>query len=278
MRDFENAIGNVIRNAAMQAENLPKSSKDYLRDGLLHCGECGMPKQCRIMLMGRVAAVRCMCQCEEKAYQEERERAADMDRMMRANRIRSKGIQDENVREYTFANSEPSKTLDKCHRYVERWKEMLEHGQGLLFWGGVGAGKTYAAACIANALIDRGVPAMVTSFPKILNSGFDKSDIVQEMKKFDLVVLDDFGVERKTEYSLEVMQLVLDERYKTGKPLIITTNLNVGEFKNPKDLESSRMFDRINEMCVPVHFEGGSRREKKAEDKMRFVREIFVDG
>lgn len=277
MRKFENAIGSVLRNAATKAERLPKGENDFQKEGLLHCGECGMPKQCRVKLLNNTVKVRCMCQCEEKAYQEERKRAAAIERMMRSQQMRTQGMQDENVKKYTFDNAEPSKTLDKCRRYVERWSDMLRHGQGLLFWGGVGTGKTYAAACIANALIDRGVPAMVTSFPKILNAGFDKSEIVRGMQRFDLVVLDDFGVERGTEYSAEIMQFVLDERYKSGKPLIITTNLNAQELKNPKTLSFARMFDRINEMCAPVYFGGESKRKKKAEDRMRFAREVFAD-
>lgn len=152
---------------------------------------------------------------------------------------------------------------------------MLEHNNGLLFWGNVGTGKTFAAACIANALIDNGVPALVTSFPRILNSGWDKTEIIGQMKEFPLLVIDDLGVERSSEYALEIVQMVVDERYKSGMPLIVTTNLTRQELESPKDMRFSRIYDRVLEMCVPVYFDGPSRRKKTADDKMRFAREVF---
>lgn len=278
MKSINNNLGGALQAVVSRAEVLPRNPDDYERNGLLYCGKCGGAKQYRIRLLGNSTIVRCMCQCEDAAYQEERRKDAERDLMVRAKQLRVDGIQAVDVRDYTFSHAERTKTLDKCWRYVERWPEMLEHGQGLLFWGDVGTGKTFAAACIANALIDRGVPCLVTSFPKILNTdGWDKSQIVREMQQFSLVVLDDFGVERQSNYGLEIMQFVLDERYKSGKPLIVTTNLSPREFESPGSLSFARMFDRIIEMCVPIRFEGVSRRKKKAAEKLKFAREAFGD-
>ena len=137
------------------------------------------------------------------------------------------------------------------------------------------SGKTFAAACIANALIDRGVPALVTSFPRILNGGWDKSEIISQMKRFPLMVIDDLGAERQSEYAQEIVYAVVDERYKTRKPLIVTTNLTLDEMNDPKSMDYKRIYSRIQEMCVPVYFKGGSRRVKIAEGKKDVVREIF---
>lgn len=50
--------------------------------------------------------------------------------------------------------------------------ELREKGQGLLLWSDVGTGKTFLAGCIANALMDRNIPALMTSFPKLIPVAF----------------------------------------------------------------------------------------------------------
>ena len=70
------------------------------------------------------------------------------------------------------------------------------------------------------------------------------------------MILDDFGMERGTEYGLEQIYAVIDGRYRSGKPLIATTNLTLQELKNPQDTAHARIYDRLLEMCVPVQFKG----------------------
>lgn len=270
MSEFDTIINSLTHKSEKRA-----AEGDYQRGGLLHCGVCGMPKQCRVEYGGKILTVGCMCRCEEVAWEREKRKSEEEQRMIRIKKLRVNGIQDKAVREYTFHTAEPSKNISRCRKYVERWPEMLSSNSGLLFWGNVGTGKTYAAACIANALIDRGVPVLVTSFLKILNSGWDKAAIAGEMKYFPLLVIDDLGAERENDYALEIVQYVVDERYKTGKPLIVTTNLTKKELENPKDMRFGRIYDRVLEMCVPVYFDGPSRRKKAAEEKMRLAREVF---
>jgi len=60
--------------------------------------------------------------------------------------------------------------------------------------------------------------------------------------------------ERDTPYVLETVCLIIDERYKSGKPFIITTNLSLQELQNPADLEHGRIYDRIMERYTLVAF------------------------
>lgn len=269
-----NGIGSVIEELAQKSAAKRKPG-DYTRDGLLYCGACGMAKECRIDLGDGPIVVGCTCQCVEREHQAEEEKRRTEERMLHASGLRVQGIQDKAVRGYTFRAAEDSKNIARCRKYVERWPEMLANNNGLLFWGSVGTGKTFAAACIANAVIDRCVPVLMTSFPKILNSGWDKTEITAQMKHFPLLVIDDLGAERESDYALEIVQQVVDERYKTGHPMIVTTNLTLTELENPKDLRYARIYDRVLEMCIPVRFDGPSRRQKKREDKLRFAREVF---
>ncbi len=107
---------------------------------------------------------------------------------------------------------------------------------------------------------------MITSFPRILNSAFDKQDIVEQMHYYPLVVIDDLGAERQSDYALETVYMVIDERYKAKKPLIITTNLTLDEICKPKNMKLQRIYDRILEMCSPIAFKGDSIRRVKARE------------
>ena len=160
-----------------------------------------------------------------------------------------------------------------ARRYVGHFAEFQKNGQGLLFWGNVGTGKTFLAGCIANALMEKNIPVLMTSFPKLLNAlgglySGEKNEYLKSLNQYRLLIIDDLGVERDTPYVLETVYLVIDERYKSGKPFIITTNLSLEELRNPADLEHGRIYDRIMERCVPVAFSGKNYRTDKGRKNM----------
>ena len=70
---------------------------------------------------------------------------------------------------------------------------------------------------------------------------------------------------------------MIDERYKSGKPFIITTNLSLEELRNPADLKHGRICDRIMEMCVPVAFSGKNYRTDKGRANMENASGILRD-
>lgn len=274
----DDIFATLVRRSAALA--VPEEG-DFLRDGLLHCGKCGKPKQCRVPLRGdtqKPEVVGCCCDCTNEAYlrgKEERERE---EKRLRIEALRADGIRDKSLTACRFDASEMTDGLLKCKRYAEHWKEMQEQNSGLLLWGNTGTGKTYAAACIANYLIDCGTPAMVTSFPRILNAGWDKQEIIDQMHYYPLVVIDDLDAERSSEYAMETVYMVIDERYKAKKPLIVTTNLTLEDLCKPKNMDYRRIYERILELCVPVAFKGESFRQKAANEKMRRMKEILDGG
>lgn len=83
-------------------------------------------------------------------------------------------------------------------------------------------------------------------------------------------------MERGTEYGLEQLFNVIDSRYRTRKPLIVTTNLTLNELKNTTDLSYKRIYDRVLEMCMPVQIEGVSIRDHERKDKMNSFKEIMM--
>ena len=166
--------------------------------------------------------------------------------------------------------------MEQARRYVAHWEEMYQENLGLLFWGKPGNGKTFAAACIANALLERKPPRNVkmTTLGTVLNklpglSPQDKEWYLDGLRNCDLLILDDFGMERQTDYAREQVFNLLDSRYLARKPLIMTTNLSLQELKSPQDLCQQRIYDRILELCVPVCFDLESLRQEKGKEKMK---------
>ena len=173
--------------------------------------------------------------------------------------------------------------LSWARQYVEHWPEMRRENMGLLFWGPAGTGKTFAAACIANALVDLEVGVrMITLGEALLNlfgmSGEERIQYLEVLTTCGLLILDDFGVERRTPYAREQVYEIINRRYLSGRPMVVTTNLTLEELKNA-DRDDSRINDRVLERCVPVCFDGDSlRREKTAERVMRMRALLTPDG
>lgn len=257
------------------------SENEYLgEDGLFLCRKCHTPTQCRIEAGGVTRIVSCICRCRQEELAQREQEAAEAERQERIRRLKATGIQDKALLEWTFAIAEDSPAVRMAKRYVDQWPEVKQRNLGLLLWGDIGTGKSFTAACIANALMEKGIPVLMTNFSKILNQmGGMYSDeryrYIASFSVYDLLVIDDLGIERNTEYALEQVYAVIDERYKTGKPLIITTNLTVSQMKNPEDVAHARIYSRVLELCTPVQVHGGDRRTEIGRDKQELVKNII---
>lgn len=89
-------------------------------------------------------------------------------------------------------------------------------------------------------------------------------------------MIDDLGVERDTSYSVEQVYNVVDTRARSGKPVIITTNLSLKDLENPPSLAYKRIYDRVLEMCpIRLKMVGASRRTANATDRRDAARRIL---
>lgn len=244
-------------------------------DGMLCCGICKKPKEAIIELFGIQKTVPCACACAMNEWNRKEAAFKEQQRQIAIRQLRVNGIQDEGLRDRRFEDAEMTPQLEKCKDYADHFEEFKAENIGMIFCGPVGNGKTFAAACIANELIDRGIPVLMTSFPRILNSGYEKNALVREAQAFDLVIIDDLGAERQSEYALETVQYFLDERYKSGKPTIITTNLGKGDLENPRNMDYKRIYDRVLEMCLPMTFPARDRRKERADEKRIRAKELM---
>jgi len=168
--------------------------------------------------------------------------------------------------------------LKHARNYVSNWESCRTDNIGLLFWGPPGTGKTYGAACIANALMEFPGPftptVIMATFGTILRqllaqSPQEKDTYIRKLLDCDLLILDDLGMERQTEYAREQVFNIVDGRCLARKPMVVTTNLTIQQLRNPKNLEDQRIFDRVLGACVPVCFQGQSQRSNLAAEKMR---------
>ena len=95
------------------------------------------------------------------------------------------------------------------------------------------------------------------------------------LTKTERLILDDFGMERGTEYGLEQVYSVIDSRYRSGKPLIATTNLTLEELQHPQDTPHARIYDRLTSMCAPVRFTGSNFRKETAQEKLERLKQLM---
>ena len=203
----------------------------------------------------------------------------EFERMQRLNMLKSLCFEDHALYSWTFDKDNGKNPVMKVARdYVDKWSDALSGNTGLVLWGDVGTGKTFFAACIANALVEQNVSVKMTNFSTILNDLFtesDKNKYLNRLNDHSLLIIDDLGIERGTEYALEQVYNVIDTRYKSGKPLIITTNLTLDELKFPTDIPHKRIYDRVLGMCVPVMFNGVNFRKEEAAAKMEAAKKLF---
>lgn len=255
---------------------------DYTgKDGLLYCGKCRTPKQFRMEappMEGRLLPHPCRCE-QERLDREAAEQEARRHRQAVAD-LKRRGFTDPAMREWTFANDNGKCPQMKHARfYVEHWDTMQEENIGYLLWGGVGTGKSYFAGCIANALMEQEVAVRMTNFALILNdltASFEgRNEYITRLCRAPLLILDDFGMERGTEYGLEQVYNVIDNRYRSRRPLIVTTNLSLQDLQHPQDTTHARIYDRLLEMCAPIRFSGENFRKATAQDKLARLKNLM---
>ena len=189
-------------------------------------------------------------------------------------------LMDARLKDIRFSNykltEDNEKVFTLAKRYVDKFDAMYEKGQGLLLWGDVGTGKSYTAAMIANELLNSQVPVIMTSFIKLLKE-VGESDYIERLNKAKLLIIDDLGAERSTDYALEKVYDIIDSRYRSSKPIVLTTNLTLQEMKDCEDIRFNRIYDRIFEMCYPIKVVGKSWRKKEAVSRFEEMKKMLEE-
>lgn len=151
-------------------------------------------------------------------------------------------------------------------------------GKGVLFYGPPGTGKTHLAAAIVNARLAQGMQAVFVTVPDLLadiretiGKGNETSELLEVVKDVDLLVMDDMGTERITQWVSEQLFSVINARLMRKKQTVVTTNYTPSELisrmavrdRNGKiedDLPGHRIVSRLSEMCQKVEMRGRDQR------------------
>ncbi len=254
------------------------SPDDYIgEDGLVYCAHCNTPKQTNLKIFGRYEIVNHSCECEFAADEEKKRKEAETQRAERIATLRISCFADKALKNCTFdKDNGKNDKMQIVRKYANNFEKFAEQGQGLLIYGGVGSGKTFAASCVANAVIDKGQSALVSNFIRLINQSNEawerRQAVVDGLQNYKLLVLDDLGVERQSEYMREQMFNIIDTRYRSNLPLIITTNLPIEQIKNTDDIWLKRIYDRILAMCIPIDFGNTNRRQEEAQKRKELLR------
>ena len=170
------------------------------------------------------------------------------------------------MKKYTFSadDGKAPELTGIAKSYVEHFDStMRPKGIGALMVGGVGTGKTFLACCIANELIDRGKRCKFTTIADLtaeLEDFSRKREVLKELARYDFVILDDLGTERRNSYMAERAFTIVDTLYKANVPFCVTTNFTLSSMSNDDDINRKRLYDRIKERCATIRFEIESRR------------------
>lgn len=173
--------------------------------------------------------------------------------------------------DFTFENIERNEpTYGIAVKYAQNFNP--KYGEGLLFVGVKGCGKTTLAVCIGKALCARGFSAKFTSMAKIMldiektykSKSTTAEDVISEIISKDLLIIDDFPRVALTERRIESAHLLIDELYNGRKSVIITANPEqIALFKENVLLSAAN--DRLRVMCPTVKFADKNYRDRSVK-------------
>ncbi|SFB60167.1 ATP-binding protein [Azotobacter beijerinckii] len=204
--------------------------------------------------------------CREKERAEE-ERLRKLEQFVCAHRSRAKiprRFEGKTFADYSAKAEGQRKALEICAGYAADFGDHLKAGRCMLMLGKVGTGKTHLAVAIANFLIhERGISAIYRTVGGIIDeirSTYDggkggEAEIMKILVGSDLLVLDEVGATKATDFELATLFRIINGRYEQCLPTIIVSNLG------PKELPAAlgeRCVDRLREnggILVPFDWE-----------------------
>jgi DNA replication protein DnaC len=157
--------------------------------------------------------------------------------------------------------------VTEVHAFIDDLDRRLTEGRGLWIFGDTGTGKTTLAMLISKAALEAGRSVAIYSLPKLLArirrtydsepGGDSYLSLFDKLTSVDLLHIDDLGAEKRSDWVLEQLYALVNERYETERSVIITTNLGHEELE---EQIGSRTVSRLTEICDEIEVHGHDRR------------------
>lgn len=206
---------------------------------------------------------------ERQAKEKEVVQASEQKRIDKVERLFKTSKLPARFGDRTFDNyittSENKEAYGSALDYAENFKQKKSQGQGLLLSGTVGTGKTHLAAAITLRLIESGQSVIFGTVTTLLgriretyakNSEFDEREIIDQLTSVSLLVIDDLGKEKPTEWVEQTLYEIINTRYEHNMPLIITSNISLKEVRDRYENNGPAIESRIIEMCRGIRMIG----------------------
>lgn len=210
---------------------------------------------------------------EEKKLRKIQEFANKVDKIIKNSKMSKRNLN------YKFDNFEVNSNNKKVYQSLKNYSEKLVNEverKGLILVGNNGVGKTHLACSIANELIKNGIPIIYGTLINLLaelKNTYDVYNNISEMKiiklyeKVDLLIIDDLGKEKPSEWGLEKLFTIINSRYENNLPVIITTNYDqnslIDRLSINGEIETAKsIISRLYEMCYLVKIEDRDHRIK----------------
>jgi DNA replication protein DnaC len=157
--------------------------------------------------------------------------------------------------------------LDAVRSYIDELDAKIAAGRGLWLEGDVGTGKTTLAMLVSKQAIEAGHSVAIYSLPRLLariRRTYDGDagelsylQFFERLTSVDLLHIDDLGAEKRSDWVLEQLYAIVDERYATNRSIVVTTNMEVSELE---EQIGRRTVSRLAEICETLPMYGDDRR------------------
>ncbi|MDA8087034.1 MAG: ATP-binding protein [Nitrospiraceae bacterium] len=236
------------------------------------CPICGQKMQKRYVEQhDSIRTVFGPCQhCEQELYEKTKQRQIENERKQRISKLFSISELGESFQKKTFEtwihNVKSENSYNEAVDYIEQFERY--NGKGIVFYGGVGCGKTHLACAILHELIERGYVCLFKTLPDLFTqvyqsigqeNGIKESEIISILVTVDVLFLDDLGTEKATDFKQEFLFKVINGRYLSNKPTIITTNYDVNGLQARI---GDKITSRLIEKCIISHNTAADYRRK----------------
>ena len=270
---------------AIASKNQGKFAQSIRNRELKICKICGEPTQylVNIPLMNKQFLAHINCRCEREKLEIQRENELKQEKLAKIAELKNLSLISKKYENVSFESTQTGhnasfdKAFERCKRYCENHQKVYENGNGICLFGAKGSGKTHLTACIANELLKKCVPILLTNLFEIskavkstFQNGFHESEqeFFERFEKVSFLIFDDLGVETFTKNDRDTwLQTLLfdliNRRYNAKKPTIFSSNYSLNELVNLRRI-ANRTIDRISEMTsgAVFKFDGESMRSK----------------